>query len=117
MITGIDISASQDFVLPDDKENPTVWKLGLVPSLVFMRLTQEAKDNEIEGCYKVLQISLRGWENFEGVAFKTEKTKMFGRELDMVPIDVIEQIPSKYVMELAVKAMELNSVSDDEQKN
>jgi hypothetical protein len=117
MITGIDLNATTDYVLKSDKSNPTVWKLGIVPSLVFMKLASEAKDNEIEASYKILRIALKGWDNFNGIAYETFKESMFGRDLDIVPLSLIERIPTASVMELAVKAMEINSVTDDEAKN
>ena len=42
MITGIDLNAVTEFILKDDKENPTVWKLGALPSSVIGMLASES---------------------------------------------------------------------------
>ena len=117
MITGIDLDATIDYTLENDKENPTVWKLGIIPSLIFMKLTQKAKDNEIEASYQVLQIALKGWENLKNVEFKTVKQDFFGREMDVIHMDTLERIPTPHIVELAVKVMEINSVGEQEAKN
>ena len=117
MITGIDLKEIQDYVLKEDKKDPTVWKIGVIPSIVFMKIARDAKNNEIEASYKVLQIGLKGWDNFKDVEFKSEKQEIYGRELDVVPLDLIERIPMPYIVELSAKIMELNSITEEERKN
>ena len=116
MISGIDLSATFDYTLKRDTVNPTIWKLGVIPSYLMARISSEAKDNEIETTFKLLQLSLRGWENFD-VPFEVKKEKIFGRELEVVPMSLIDRISLNDVAELSTKIMEINNLSGEEIKN
>lgn len=116
MITALDLNDTFDYTCKEDKENPTVWKLGILPSYIFAKISTQATTEHIESAYKLLQVAVKGWENF-GVDYRTEKIKLFGREIDAVPFDLIEKIPINIVTELSVKVMEINQLSDDEAKN
>ena len=92
MIIGLDLNATVDFILRDDKDNPTVWKLGVIPSYLFARISADASSKEIETAYKLLQLTIKGWENFN-VPFETVKQKLYDREIDVVPLSVLERLP------------------------
>jgi len=117
MISGIDLKAVVDFVMPDDKDNPTVWKLGLIPSGLLAQIGAGAKDNPIEVTFKLLQIGIRGWTNFADISFKTEKKDICGQSIDSVPIDLINQIPLNVMMALSEKLIEINHLTPPERKN
>ena len=117
MRTGIDLNATVDYTLENDTDNPTVWKLGIIPDFIFTRLVQEAKGNEIEAAYNILQVTLRGWDNFNKITFETVKATLFGRELETVPLSLLDRIDQAEILELSVKAMEINSVTENESKN
>ena len=116
MISGIDLNATVNYTLKDDVDNPTVWKIGVFPSYVFARISGESGSEPIQTVYKLLQISLKGWENFN-IPFETEKEKFYGREMDVVPMRILERIPMKVVSELSIKAMEINQITESERKN
>ncbi len=116
MISGLDLSATTDYILKNDKDNPTVWKLGIIPSYLFARISGDANKREIETAYKLLQLTIKGWENFN-VPFETIKEKLYDRDVDVVPSSVLEQIPLKVITELSMKAMELNQLTEAERKN
>lgn len=116
MITGLDLAATVDYILKGDTENPTVWKIGIIPSYLFARISGDAGNQEIETVYKLLQLALKGWENFN-VPYETVKEKMFGRELDVVPISTLEKIPLQVITELSMKVMEINQLTETERKN
>lgn len=116
MISGIDLNETVDYKLSYDKNNPTIWNIGVIPSLVFIKLMREAKDDQEGAAYRVVQIALRGWDNFN-IDYKTIEETVFGRKLNIVPLDVLEKIPVRAIMELANKAMELNQISEHERKN
>ena len=116
MISGLDLKASVPFSLEEDKENPTVWEIGLLPSILFAKLSTTSKDNELETTFKIVQLSLRGWKNFD-VDFKTEEQEFFGRKYQVVPIELLERIPLAVIGKIAEKAMEINQVTDTEAKN
>lgn len=116
MISGLDLNSTVDYVLKDDVENPTVWKLGVVPSYIFSRLSEDAATKGIETAYKILQIALKGWDNFSE-PFTTEKEKVFGREMNVVPMSILDKLPIKVITELSMQVMRVNQVTEEERKN
>ena len=116
MISGLDLKQTHDYTLKEDTTNPTIWKLGIIPSYLFARISGQAKDKEIETAYKILQIAIKGWENFD-IPFETVKEKIFDREVDIVPISILERLPLKIISELSMKVMEINQLTDTERKN
>ena len=116
MISGLDLNATINYSLKGDTENPTVFKLGVIPSYLFARISSEASNKDIETAYKVLQLTIRGWENLN-IPFSTEKQKLFDRDMDVVPISVLERLPLKVITELSMKAMEINQITEVERKN
>lgn len=116
MISGLDLKQTISYSLKEDKDNPTVWELGVIPSYLFARISTEAKSNEIDTAFKLLQIAIKGWSNFN-VEFRQEKQTMYGRELNVVPLDLIEQIPLVVVNQLSLKIMEINQITEIERKN
>jgi hypothetical protein len=117
MISGINLSEVVEFTLPEDKENPTVWKLGLIPSGLLAQIGGKGKENPIEVTLTLLQVGLRGWVNFNGIEFKTEKKEICGQSVNVVPIDLINQIPLNAMMALSEKLIEINHLTPPERKN
>lgn len=115
MLSGLDLKATIDYTLKNDVDPKTVFKLGVIPSYLFARLSGEG-NKDIETAYKILQLTIKGWENFD-VPFETVKEKVYDRELEVVPISVLERLPLRVVTELSVKAMELNQLTEAERKN
>jgi hypothetical protein len=115
MISGLDLNATVEYTLKSDTDNPTVWKLGIIPSYLFARISADAPTKEIQTAYRVLQIAIKGWENFN-VPFTTEKEKLFDREIDCVPLSTLERLPLNVVTELAGKIMEINGLTAEEKK-
>lgn len=116
MISGIDLSATVDYVCKDDKENPTTWKLGMVSSNMLGKLSAGVTGSEIDMAYKLLQLTIKGWVNFSE-EYKTVKENIFGQEIDVVPVSVLGRIPLKVITELSAKVLEINGLSKEEQKN
>lgn len=116
MISGLDLNSTVDYSLKDDTDNPTIWKIGVIPSYLFARVSQEAQTKSIETAYKILQISLKGWENFN-IGYSTSKEKICDRDMEVVPISILEQIPLKVITELSMKVMEINQLTEIERKN
>jgi hypothetical protein len=117
MISGINLNDVVEFTLPDDKENPTVWKLGMVPSGILAQIGSTGKDNPIGVTLKLLQIGLKGWSNFGDIAYATEKKEMDGQTIDLVPIDLLNRIPINVIMALSEKLVEINHLTAAERKN
>lgn len=115
MISGLDLNATIDYTLKNDIEPKTIFKLGIIPSYIFSRLI-DGKD-DIDRVYKILQVGIKGWENFEGVPFETIKEKISGNEVDVIPMSILNKFSIKTISELSMKIMEINSIKDDERKN
>lgn len=115
MISGINLAEVVDFTLSSDIENPTIWKIGVVPARVLAGLS--GSKDQIDMAFNILQIGIKGWDNFGGIEFKTIKEKRFGVDLDVVPMELIEKIPLNAIAELAKKIVEVNKLSVPEIKN
>lgn len=116
MISGLDLTATVDYTLKDDKDNPTVWRLGILSTYLLAKISSESQNNQIDTIYKILQIAIRGWDNFD-IPFETKKEKMFGREMDVVPMATLERVPLNIITELSIKVMEINKLTEGERKN
>jgi hypothetical protein len=116
MISGIDLAATVDYTLKDDVEPKTIWKLGIIPSYLMAKVSAEAANNEIETTFRLLQLCIKGWENFN-IPYETTVEKIYGRELNVVPIAVLEKLPINVISELSLKVLELNKLTKEERKN
>jgi len=116
MISGIDLNATVDYQIKKDTENPTIWKIGIIPTLVFMNLVQNTTEDRVKASYEILQLALRGWENFN-IPYETVEEELYGRKASVVPLSIIESIPIESLFELAEKAIEVNSITVPERKN
>jgi len=117
MISGIDLTATVDYTLESDTDNPTIWKLGILPSDVFGKISSGAVAlGDIETAYSILGLSIKGWENFT-VPFKTEVRNICGRDFKSVPAEILSQIPLMTITELTKKCLELNGLTTGERKN
>lgn len=122
MISGIDLNDTVDYTLAQDKENPTIWKLGVIPNSIFMKLATNVREGqEVEIAYRILQLGLKGWENFKckdkDIPFEIITEDVFGREMSIVPVSLLETIPLNVVTDLSNKIMEINNLQENEQKN
>lgn len=116
MITGLDLKYLDNYVIKNDKENPTTWKLAIIPSYLFARISSDAVKQEVQTAYKIVQVALKGWENFP-IAYSTVKEKVYDQEMDVVPISILEQIPLNVISELSMRILEINQLSEGERKN
>ena len=117
MISGIDLTKTVDFVLKNDTDDPTIWKLAILPSSLFAKFTEKfSAGNQLDFLYLLVQVSLRGWENFT-IEFKTVEQEIFCEKRQIVPREIIDQINFEAVSELAVKCIEMNKLTTGERKN
>lgn len=114
MISGIDLNATVDYVLKDDKENPTIWKLGALTSSAMLELssTSEGKDY-MKQMIKLVRLGLRGWENFK---LNGEDIKFESKE-GLIPKPLVDMIPINVVIELSTELIKINKLSSKEIKN
>ena len=113
MISGIDLNEVVDFTLKEDKENPTIWKLGAIPSLKLATIAGQSLSNAISQTISVVKLGLRGWENFQvagkEVEYKSDDNGVLPELLDIIPVKVLT--------ELGNKVLEINKLSEEESKN
>ena len=114
MISGLDLNQIYSYTLKGDTDNPTVFKLGVMPSYLMARVSSGDSD-AMEKAYSFLQLSLKGWENLD-VPFETAKQKFYGRELDVVPLSLLERLPINVISELSSKVVEINKLTGQEIK-
>ena len=134
MIDPIAIGQTKEYVAQIEKnsENPTVWILGAIDSMEKSKIivsgmdvsmeddgttTVKQKDDGISNDFKIVKYGLKGWKNFGTLEFKTVKEKLFNRELDAVPDDLLKVIPLDIIHELAREIWEENHVSEKLEKN
>lgn len=115
MISGIDLTQTVDYILKTDTDNPTVFKLGIIPARILAKLS-EMKD-QIDMAYTLMQIGIKGWQNFNNVEFKTITDTRFGVEISVVPLELINRLPLTAIAELSTKIIEINKLGDTERKN
>jgi|SRR3990167_4261720 len=116
MISGINLSETVDYICKGDTENPTTWKLGMLSSDMLGKLSAGVSGSEIDMAYKLLQLTIKGWANFN-IEYATAKENIFGQEMDVVPVSILGRIPLKTITELSAKVLEINGLSKEEQKN
>lgn len=118
MISGINLSEQIEYVLPDDKDNPTVWKLGVLSSFVMGQMAEKGvQENKMAMMFKVCQVGIKGWTNLNGIEYSTVKEKVYGADLDVVPIAILEKIPVTAIGQLALKILEINKITEEQRKN
>jgi hypothetical protein len=115
MITGLNLDEVEDYTLKSDKDKPTVWKLGIIPSTIFAGISSD-NTSVMDKSIKLVQIGVKGWENFT-INYTTEKGSVGGRQVDMIPMSIIDTIPINVIAELAEKIIQINQLTDDETKN
>ncbi len=117
MISGINLSETVDFVLPGDTDNPTTWKIGMIPSGILAQIGGSGKDSPVEVALKMIQIGLKGWSNFNGVDFVTEKKEIGGQPFEVIPMSLVNRIPLNVIMALSEQLVKINHLTDTERKN
>lgn len=118
MISGINLNAVVDYSLKNDTDNPTIFKLGIIPSSLLGQISASVRDSkdEVAITYKLLQIGLKGIENSE-IEFKTEEQELFGRKMQVVPMDILDKLSLPTITELSAKILEINKLTAAERKN
>lgn len=109
MISGIDLTSVVEFSLVGDKKNPTIWKLGCLPSSDMAKLVSIAREGSVmEQMLAIVKKGVKGWDNFN-VEYKADEDGLLKGVLDQIPISTI--------IELGTKILEINKLSGGEVKN
>ena len=109
MISGIDLNAVVDFTLKEDKDNPTVWKLGCLPSSVMAQLASDAsKGDYMKQMLDLVKKGVKGWDNCS-IKYIVDDAGLTQETLDQIPLNVI--------IELGTEILKINKLSGEEVKN
>ncbi len=122
MIEGIDIKQVVDFTAAEDKENPTIWKIGVLATDEYIDVTSTSNQQApLKFIYDIVRLGLKGWVNFKvngaDFAYKTEEVDFMGKKRMVVAEHCMKAIPMNIVSELGTKILALNTVGKDEEKN
>lgn len=113
MITGIDLTQTVDFTLKEDKENPTIWKIGCLRSSEMAKIASDAQGGDfMKQMFHLVKRGVKGWENFN-IPFKTQAGTQ-DQEMDQ---EVLDKIPLSAIVELGTRILEANNLSAKESKN
>lgn len=141
MLTGIDINASRKYVskLDPDKDNPTVFHIGVLDPALRAEIDDESSSYEMSSTnpndkakvklnwnkrqITAIKFGLKGLDNFldpetrKAVDLKFETIHYAGKMRNAVHDRVIAMFPSELRAELAEVILNESKLSDDERKN
>jgi hypothetical protein len=114
MRSGADLNATVNYTLKTDTDNPTVWKLGIIPSSLYNRILTELTGTD--QIYALAQVGLKGWENYN-IPYSREKQEVAGEEIEAVPMSILDRIDQNDVAELAIQIISVNKLTEAERGN
>ena len=135
MISPIAIGLTKEYTLKSDKNDPTIWIIGAIDSVMAAKIASaagkiEMKDGQpifvssgdlADNDFRIVKYALKGFKNFKingvDVEFKLAKEKFIDREIDVVHNDIIGMIPLFAIHELAMEIWGTNQVTEEEEKN
>ncbi|MFA5316202.1 MAG: hypothetical protein WC369_02120 [Dehalococcoidales bacterium] len=124
-LKGINIGETRNFISKhdQDKEHPTVFKIGILDSIVMSGLLDALEfdaQHQIKSKHRysmeLVRFGLKGIENFSA-EFKTTKIVRWGQEYEVVDNLTIARIPVLVIDEIAGEIMDDNVLSEGERKN
>lgn len=135
-IIGLTLDETWDFTCKDDKEDPTVWTLGVIDPLLLAQVDDELLEFKVkEGddttatklkmnqrYVEVVRYGLKAVTNFkdaagEDIPFKTINALRMGASRTLVHDATLKRIPAGTIKELAEEILAKNRLSAGEIKN
>ena len=122
MITGINISATKDYISKFDKgEQKTTWKIGALDSDIF-DLIGEYSQNPLKMTSEVVRFGLKGFENFKDakeniINFDTISRSVGRSNYNVVADSIMKILPPEIKSELSAEILKLSKLSEEEIKN
>jgi len=141
MLTGIDINSTRQHVskLDPDKDNPTVFHIGLLDPVLRAEVDDESSSYEMSSTnpndkakvrlnwnkrqIMAIKFGLKGMDNFldpqtrKPMELKFETIHYAGKMRDVVPDRIIAMFPNELRTELSEVILNESRLSEDEQKN
>ena len=141
-VKGISIHETVDFVskYDPDKENPTLWEIGILDSLTKSKIEDMSTVFEVDGSapdsakakttlnlndanIDTVRFGLKGFKNFpdpqtgKDIEFKRDIIVRFGKQHHVVSNEVLRVIPIEILNELAGEIAKRSKLSPKEEKN
>ena len=141
MLTGIDINSTRKHIskLDPDKENPTVFHIGLLDPVLRAEVDDESSSYEMSSTnpndkakvrlnwnkrqITAIKFGLKGMDNFldpqtrKPMELKFETIHYAGKMRDVVPDRIIAMFPNELRTELSEVILNESMLSEGEQKN
>jgi len=141
MLTGIDINSTRKHIskLDPDKENPTVFHVGLLDPVLRAEVDDESSSYEMSSTnpndkakvrlnwnkrqITAIKFGLKGMDNFldpqtkKPMELKFETIHYAGKMRDVVPDRIIAMFPNELRTELSEVILNESMLSEGEQKN
>lgn len=119
MITGIDTSEVKEYILQDDKENPTRFFIGVLKKKDFFTLLNGVLKDDGSPDIQAIQeksgdIVKVGVKRVENYAIGNDKEP---KDYDKIDDAIIESLPVPALVELATQVITFNFLTRTEQKN
>ena len=134
---GINLHEVKDFVIPGDKNKPTIWKIGVLDSRIRAKLDDDTTvfsispgnvnetNTHLKASHKNLEtvrFGLKGFDNFldekgKPIKYSTEIINIFGKSYTIVAQSILDIIPMTVVSRLAQEIIKENILSEKEIKN
>jgi len=141
MLTGIDINSTRQHIskLDQDKDNPTVFHVGLLDPVLRAEVDDESSSYEMSSTnpndkakvrlnwnkrqIMAIKFGLKGMDNFldpqtrKPMELKFETIHYAGKMRDVVPDRIIAMFPNELRTELSEVILNESRLSEDDQKN
>ena len=141
MLTGIDINSTRQHIskLDPDKDNPTVFHIGLLDPVLRAEVDDESSSYEMSSTnpndkakvrlnwnkrqITAIKFGLKGMDNFldpqtrKPMELKFETIHYAGKMRDVVPDRIIAMFPNELRTELSEVILNESRLSEGEQKN
>ena len=141
MLTGIDVNSTRKYVskMDPDKENPTVFHIGLLDPVLRAEVDDESSSYEMSSTnpndkakvrlnwnkrqIMAIKFGLKGMDNFldpqtsKPVDLKFETFHYAGKMRNVLPDRIIAMFPNELRQELAEVILNESKLTEDEQKN
>jgi len=141
MLTGIDVNATREYVskLDPDKQNPTVFHIGLLDPVLRAEVDDESSTYEMSSTnpndkarvrlnwnkrqIMAIKFGIKGIDNFidpqtnKPLELKFDTINYAGKSRNVVSDRIIAMFPSELRQELAEAILNESRLSEDERKN
>lgn len=138
MVKAVDIDAVSDYICKEDRDLPkdqqTIFKVGVLDSLTMADISQmdvefnpESKEKKIRANIAGRELDyvrhgLKGWENFKDatgqeIQARFDTVSRGGRTTKTLHDSCLRQIPAKVIKELAEAILDINELSERDEKN